>query len=420
MRIFNLPVMVLCGLLMNVHATMSQTVVIHGRAPVPEGSVAAGPTAPEEDSPAAGTTRPCQTKGKLDPCVITGQYNNSRTSANMNESKLATFNSTTASSCGLARFYEVTHPLAGTNYEPVVAQPLFATHIPRPGGGTKNLLVVASLGDWVYAFDTRTGDLLWSVNVGLDCGSTGVPFLNNHAALPGASNLPYYGVVATPVIDTVPGTPYVFVVSACTATFDSTAIQWNLDAIDLKYGKIRASQPIQDQNFNSSNQLSRASVLLTHPPAGGTDVYIAFGAGIHEVGADCQGCKTGQSGSQYAYSGVLFGYSVTYSTSAPLITFGSLGAPFYTVCPTGSASCTTDFGTVFPPVYTGFDTNGFPLGPPLCTVAGQCPMGESWAVSGGGIWMGSKGPSSASSGNVYLAAGNGAFACAGTGAGQTG
>jgi hypothetical protein len=419
MRDFNPQLMLLCGLLLNVYAAMSQPAETsvsqdspYGGVSLPVASITAAPT----ETPAlAGAASVCNTNGILDPCVLTGQYNSNRTSTNVNESNLAGFNSTTASTFGLAQFYPLTHPLAGKTYEPVVAQPLYVTNVLQPDGTIKNLLIVASLGDWVYAFDTSTAALVWSVNLGPDCGSTGVPFVNNHGALPGAANLPYYGAVATPVIDITPAPPYVFVVSACTATFDSTVIQWNLDAIDIQGGKIRASQPIQDSGFNSSDQLARASLLLTHPPGGGTAVYVAFGAGLHEVAADCQNCQPTQTGSQYAYSGVLFGYSVTYNTTAPFVSFASLGSPFYTSCSTGAASCTTDYGAVFPPVYSKFDTNGFPLGPPLCTASSGCPMGESWAVNGGGIWMGSKGPSSTSTGNIYLAAGNGAFACSGTG-----
>jgi len=45
-----------------------------------------------------------------------------------------------ASNFGVANFYQLTStPPSGFSYEPVVAQPLYATDVPQVGGGTRNV-----------------------------------------------------------------------------------------------------------------------------------------------------------------------------------------------------------------------------------------------------------------------------------------
>jgi outer membrane protein assembly factor BamB len=140
--------------------------------------------------------------------VLTGQYSRYRTSANASETTLAA--GVEASSFGLTNFYQFpphtlparpTPPGGNYTFEPAVAQPLYITSLPV-GGVSKNVLLVGSLDDYLYAFDTSDGAVLWSVNLANDCGNlVGVPFDNNYGHNPGGTNLVYYGVVATPVID---------------------------------------------------------------------------------------------------------------------------------------------------------------------------------------------------------------------------
>jgi hypothetical protein len=426
----NVPFVVsfLCGMVLAIHTGVSQTNPNNsndgapfGGAKVSVGSVNVEPAGPGPAAP-SGSSSVCVTIGNQDPCVLTGQYNRYRNSTNVQESSLAGFN--TPSTFGLAYFYQLTTSPAHTppnGFEPVVAQPLYVTNVPQTSG-TADMLLVASLDDYLYAFDTKTGNQIWFKNLATlttHCATGGAPF-NVQAppvrGLPGAAGLPYYGIVATPVIDTEPNPPVAYVTSACVTLANTSKPRWFLDAIDLKQGAILATQEIIDASFTPANQLSRASLLLTHP--GGaeslTDVYISFGTGAQEIGA------ANSQGQIWAYSGVLFGYEITYPGVSPWVQFTPLGSsPFNTTCPTGAASCTTNYGTVFPSAYAGFDTNGYPLGPKCATGGGGCSPGENWAVNGGGCWMSSKGPSSDASANVYLACGNGAFACASTGGTQT-
>jgi hypothetical protein len=123
--------------------------------------------------PAENAGQACPVVGGVTPpCVLTGQYNRYRTSVNANETGLANFTSGDASSFGLTAFYQfpghtnwppIPSPGSGNyNFEPVVAQPLYITNLAVTGvnctsPNCPNILLVASLYDLVYAFNTSTG-----------------------------------------------------------------------------------------------------------------------------------------------------------------------------------------------------------------------------------------------------------------------
>jgi hypothetical protein len=311
------------------------------------------------------------------------------------------------------------------------------------------MLFVATLSDYVYAFDTSTPpapgvpNYLWNpINLAtapLHCGTGGIPFKNNLNGFPGVQNLGFYGVVATPVIDTVvPSMPTAFVTSACVTSPGSPAIQWYIDAINLSTGAIVATQALTengpDAPFNAQNQISRAALLLTHQAPNLTYIYVTFGDGVREIGAE-----SGSGGPSYSYTGAEFVLSYSYSPPS----FGP--APpanlpyFYTTC-TG-ATCNTS--GLFPTPYGGTDGSNYPLGPagpsgptgctqtcclpqnqnccvlPTPGVGGStqstCSTGGNWAANGGGCWMSSRGPASSTTADALLACGNGAFACTGAG-----
>jgi hypothetical protein len=373
-------------------------------------------------SPAVNAGNACPVVGSVTPpCVLTGQYSRYRTSVNASETTLANFTSSQASSFGLTAFYQLPGhsnwppvPSPGTgnyDFEPVVAQPLYITNVPI-GGVNTSLLLVASLFDSVYAFNTATGSQVsWSpVSLAGDCGTNAVPFVNNFNHNPGGANLPYYGVVSTPVIDIypdIPPVPTAFVVSACATSYTSDQIQWNLDAINLETGSSMGHAIIEPSDFNSSYELSRASLLLTHPTSTTTDVYIAFGTGSGELKA-AGTCPLGFL--SCAYSGWVLLYSVTYTGGAtPTASFSYVN---------GLATSGGTNSSVFPSVYTMLNTSGAPNGPSGLGGTESCEPpscvwdnGDNWSVSQGGIWMSSGGPSSTASASVYAASGNGPFAC---------
>jgi hypothetical protein len=322
------------------------------------------------------------------------------------------------------------------------------------------MLIVATLSGFVYAFDTSTppsgpnGGLLWSVNLPTDsnhCGqSGGSVFVNNQYGFPGVRNLPYYGIVATPMIDTAADQqPTAFVTSACVKSADTTSALWFLDAIDLTRGQIATgtngnatiqimdgtnctSSSTTNQCFYSANQISRASLLLTHPGSSKTYVYAAFGDGVREIGAlDAAGAN----GNTWRYSGVLFVFPYTYGAGQ---SFSSNLTPvFYTSCMKPNFSDPTNgckSSGLFPSVYATDDGNGYSQAGPAwgtgctnycCTVSsgkcclpspgstnlGNCSTGSNWILDQGGVWMSSGGLASTAVGNAYVASGNGPFAC---------
>ena len=433
----------LCGLVLTANPAMSQTPgtppnsvepdLPYGGPAITPGSWPVG----QGTAPATGAACP-----GADPCVLTGQYNQHRNSANGNAANLGKLAGPgDYSNFGLAYLYPVTNPGLGKNNEPVIAQPLYATKV-TIGSTPRNMLLVSTLSDYVYAFDTSTPpapgvpNYLWTpVNLAAAhslCGGSGVPFNNNQNGFPGVQNLGYYGAVATPVIDTVPNTPTAFVTSACVNPLQPNTIYWYIDAINLTTGSIIASQQLTDNvnTFNASNQISRAALLLTHPGSGLTYVYVTFGDGVREIGAE-----TGSGGPTYRYTGAEFvvPYSYQYSSFSP-----PLQNIFYTTC-TGT-TCTSS--GLFPGVYAGTGGSNYPLGPAgpsgptgctkPCCIAGDCCIlptppgptestqstcstGGNWAANGGGCWMSSRGPASSTGADVLLACGNGAFACTGLG-----
>jgi hypothetical protein len=91
-----------------------------------------------------------------DPCVLTGQNDQHRNSNNGNAANLGKLaGSGDYSNFGLAYIYPVTNPGLGNNNEPVIAQPLYVTNV-TVGTTSHNMLLVATLSDYVYAFDTTT------------------------------------------------------------------------------------------------------------------------------------------------------------------------------------------------------------------------------------------------------------------------
>jgi hypothetical protein len=385
---------------------------------------------------------------------LTGQYNQHRNSANGAAGRLgALAQASNYSTFGLAYLYPLNHNGGGKSYEPVIAQPLYITSVNVPkaptgfcnGTTTCDMLLVATLSDYVYAFDTSTApaagspNYLWRPINLLQSGhcNNGGPFNNKDAngfstnGFPGVANLAYYGVVATPVVDTaLPTDPTAFVVSACVDTVNSpTTIQWFLDAIDLSTGKVVATQALTDSvgTFNASNEVARPSLLITHPTGSSTYVHVTFGNGVREIGAET---GSGGSGGLYRYTGAEFVLQVTYPSTISV----PIQPVFYTTCMNPTTGNCPQTALTFPGVSTAVDGKDYPMGPaggatsstcslptpgPHGNTANTCSPGGNWAVNGGGCWMSSRGPASSANADMILACGNGAFACGTTGSGQT-
>jgi len=131
--------------------------------------------------------------------VITSQYDNARTGANLGETIL------TPRNVNAQQFGKVfTLKIDGDIY----AQPLFLGGVEIPGKGRHDVLFVATEHDSVYAFDAygKPASPLWQVSFLMD-GVTAVPARNVDCPF----IQPEVGITSTPVIDAESGTLYVLV-----------------------------------------------------------------------------------------------------------------------------------------------------------------------------------------------------------------
>jgi len=139
--------------------------------------------------------------------VLTSYNDNQRTGANLTETLLTT-NNVNTNQFGLL----YTRPVDDQIY----AQPLIMTNVTIPGKGVKNLLLVATVNDSVYAFDADDATVTapyWAVSF-INPPNVVAPANTDLSAI-GACGGNYrdfsgkMGIVGAPVIDPVAGTIYV-------------------------------------------------------------------------------------------------------------------------------------------------------------------------------------------------------------------
>jgi malectin (di-glucose binding ER protein)/PQQ enzyme-like repeat protein len=135
----------------------------------------------------------------------------------------------------------------------VYAQPLVVSAV-NIGGGTHNVVYVATTSNSVYAFDGDTGTQYWHVNLGTPISNAnygaGCVDINGNA-----------GIVGTPVIDPVGGTLYVV-----NSLNSSGVFSFMLHALDITTGADRTGSPVQITNagFTPLNQNQRAALALAN------------------------------------------------------------------------------------------------------------------------------------------------------------
>jgi uncharacterized protein (TIGR03437 family) len=126
--------------------------------------------------------------------VLTGNYDNQRTNANLQETLLTTANVNPTSFGKIGSF-----PVDGQIY----AQPLYAAGVPITGKGTHNVVYVATMHNSVYAIDAdapQSSVAFWQVNLGPSVPSSLLNFTDI---------LPEIGILSTPVIDLAKQVMYV-------------------------------------------------------------------------------------------------------------------------------------------------------------------------------------------------------------------
>jgi hypothetical protein len=200
--------------------------------------------------------------------VVTANYGNERTNANLQETVLSTFNVAPKSFGKLGAF-----PVDGQIY----AQPLYVAGVNIPGLGARNVVYVATMNNSLYAIDAdapQSTTPLWSVNFGPPVPSS---FLNFHDINPST------GILSTPVIDATKNAIYLV-----SDTFAAGTPVFQLHALDLSTGREILSGPVAitatvSGDGDASEQgtialdpvqhLQRPGLLLLN-----NAVYIAFGS----------------------------------------------------------------------------------------------------------------------------------------------
>ncbi|HYL73422.1 MAG TPA: hypothetical protein VEU96_04420 [Bryobacteraceae bacterium] len=200
--------------------------------------------------------------------VLTANYDNERTNANLKETVLKPAN------VGKDTFGKIgSFPVDGQIY----AQPLYVAGVQISGKGARNVVYVATMHNSVYAIDADTpGSItpLWRVNLGPSVPSSVLDF---------SDILPEVGILSTPVID--PNRQVMYVVSD---TMQGGAPVFRLHALSLADGREMLNGPVKiaasvagegmgsDNGtlpFAASEQLQRPGLVLANGK-----VYVAFGS----------------------------------------------------------------------------------------------------------------------------------------------
>ncbi len=209
--------------------------------------------------------------------VLTRSYTNSRLGLNNQETLLNTSN---VASATFGKLFS--RAVDGQIY----AQPLYVSNLALPGLGTRNVVLVATQHNSVYAFDAddpAASVPLWQVNLGPSAPTPNPDFGNRYGAYHDIN--PEVGITSTPVIDLSTNTIYVVAFIK-----KSGGYQHRLHALNLLTGQDKAGSPKIiagavpgtgidgniDGNpnlvtFDSKQQLQRVSLLLSN-----NTIYFAF------------------------------------------------------------------------------------------------------------------------------------------------
>lgn len=206
------------------------------------------------------------------PPILTGEYNNFRTGANLNEPVLGTPANISVAIFGKIGALQVDGV--------VIAQPLYVPGV-TINGTQFNVLYVATMHNSVYAFDADhlTAPVLWTVNLGpsVPAGTAG----QCPAQFATGGEL---GILSTPAIDATTGTLYAVAASPSSpGHYIHQIFALDITTGQPKFGGVGAIAPtvqgtgVESVNgvvpMNTYRYIQRPALLLTN----GT-VYAGFGS----------------------------------------------------------------------------------------------------------------------------------------------
>jgi len=172
--------------------------------------------------------------------VLTYHYDNTRQGQNTNETLLSPAN------VNMASFGKLfSYPVDGYVY----AQPLIVTNLNIPGKGVRDVLLVATMNDSVYAFDANNngdanGGLLWKTNLGVASPSPSTEYGTLYHAVGNLDVVPEEGMAAAPVIDPVSGTIYMDAFTREVVAGVSTNYFHRIHALNITNGNEQPYSPV--------------------------------------------------------------------------------------------------------------------------------------------------------------------------------
>jgi hypothetical protein len=305
---------------------------------------------------------PYAAQAQSSTAVLTGQYNNSRTAANLQENIL-TPSKVSASTFGLL----FTQPVDAD----ILAQPLYAPGL-TINGAVHNVAFVATLNNSVYAFDADTSQpALWQASLGTPVNV-------------GTSSEPTVGILSTPVVDLSSKT--IFVV---TFTAENGKPVYRLHALNLLTGAEIANIVVQGAVAGTGDD-SQSTPCVAWNGGAVAPPCIPFKAG--EVLQRTALLEGAASATIYMAFGTLSGLEIVSPYHGWVIGYEYAAGAFTQRMIFTSTQSATQTG----PACSGPDAPN-----------NQCGHG-------GGIWMSGRGPALDATG-IYLATGNGGFGGPGTG-----
>jgi hypothetical protein len=222
--------------------------------------------------------------------VVTYHNDNSRTGQNLAEVTLTPSNVTT----GFGKLFTI--PVDDW----IVAQPLYVPNL-NIGGGTHNVIFVATLNNTVYAIDADTPTTTyWSQNYGAPTSFAGLCQDSKYQNAPHGGA----GIVSTPVIDATLGSIFFVTKTGNGSTGSPYALTFY--AVNISTGATVASTTVNPGAFDWNPYLQMSRPALAEDPTG-SYIYVGLGA-------------TGCQDFEYEH-----GYVMAYST-----TTGTLAASFAT------------------------------------------------------------------------------------------